>query len=69
MEKYLRALPVLTLTAVAEQTKVMAHTDHNEDKHHENSISLMTNENQAIRREYEIIQQKMIHPKALVKIC
>lgn len=60
MEKYLRALP--KLTSISEQTKRMVHIVHNDEKHHEDSDSLMQSEMHAIKRVSRLIQEKMINP-------
>ncbi|KAJ8403226.1 hypothetical protein AAFF_G00354430 [Aldrovandia affinis] len=58
MEKYLRALPVLT--AVSEQTKAMAHLDMDDTKHQEDSNSQGTKE--AERKITDVINNQMINP-------
>ncbi|KAJ8418676.1 hypothetical protein AAFF_G00001750 [Aldrovandia affinis] len=60
MEKYLRALPVLT--AVSEQTKVMAHLDMDDTKHHEDSNSQGTKEAESVRKITDVINNQMINP-------
>ncbi|KAJ8405392.1 hypothetical protein AAFF_G00318650 [Aldrovandia affinis] len=55
MEKYLRALPVLT--AVSEQTKAMAHLDMDDTKHHEDSNSQGTKEAESVRKITDVINR------------
>ena len=71
MEKYLRALPVLT--AVLEQTKAMAHMDQGDTKHHEDSNSQATKEAESVKKLLDVINGQMINPflceeQALVNI-
>jgi len=71
MEKYLRALPVLT--AVSEQTKAMAHMDQGDTKHHEDSNSQATKEAESVKKLLDVINGQMINPflceeQALVNI-
>ncbi|KAJ8366699.1 hypothetical protein AAFF_G00345190 [Aldrovandia affinis] len=60
IEKYLRALPVLT--AVSEQTKAMAHLDMDDTKHHEDSNSQRTKEAESVRRITDVINNQMTNP-------
>ncbi|KAJ8366433.1 hypothetical protein AAFF_G00355510 [Aldrovandia affinis] len=61
MEKYLRALPVLT--GVSEQTKAMAHLDIDDTKHHEDSNSQGTKEAESVRKITDVINNQMINVK------
>ena len=48
MEKYLKALPVLT--AVSKHTKIMAHLDADDTKHHEDKDSQGANEAEGVKK-------------------
>ena len=58
MEKYLQAL--LMLTAVSEQTKVMAHLNPNEPKHSLDSNSQSGKEDACTKQIIEVIKNQMI---------
>lgn len=60
IEKYLRALPVLT--AVSEQTKVMAHLNLDDQKHHEDSNNSATKEAESVMKITEVVDNRMINP-------
>ena len=60
MEKYLRALPVLT--AVSEQTKTMAHLDLDDTKHHEDTHRQATKEAESVKKITDVTNNQMIHP-------
>jgi hypothetical protein len=60
MEKYLRALPVLT--AVSEQTKTMAHLDLDDTKHHEDTHRQATKEAESVKKITDVINNQMTHP-------
>ena len=60
MEKYLRALPVLT--AVSKQTKAMAHVERDDTKHHEDSTRQAAKEVESVRKITDVINNQMIHP-------
>ena len=59
MEKYLRALPVLT--AVSEQTKAMVHLDVDDTKHHKDN-SQGAKEAEGVRKIINVINNQMINP-------
>lgn len=60
MEKYLRALPVLT--AVSEETKAMAHLDVTTTKHHEDSHSLAAKNTECVQKIRHVVEEQMINP-------
>ena len=60
LEKYLKALPVLT--AVSEQTKAMAHLDANDTKHHEDKDSQGAKEAEGVNKITDVISNQMVNP-------
>ena len=65
MEKYLKALPVLT--AVSEQTRAMARLDVDDTKHHDDKDSQGAKEAECVRKTTDVISNQMINPFTYVK--
>ena len=60
MEKYLRALPVLT--PESEQKRAMTHMYLDDTKHHEDTKRQATKEVESLQKITDVINNQMIHP-------